>query len=123
SMAVVERDYPSTYRKFTAVGPLLDTLGNGSKGITWNTGEEIEELGQLNRSVREPGVSQGRPQIATDLQAAEMVLMLAPETNGRVAVKAWTALGEATGRDHTHLARHREDEKIRFRDLVAQPRK
>ena len=28
-----------------------------------------------------------------------------------------------TGRDHTHLARPKEDEKIRFRDVVAQPRK
>jgi nitrate reductase alpha subunit len=49
--------------------------------------------------------------------------MLAPETNGRVAVKAWQALAKVTGRDHTHLARHREDKRIRFRDLVAQPRK
>ena len=49
--------------------------------------------------------------------------MLAPETNGHVAVKAWEALGKQTGRDHTHLALHREDEKIRFRDIQAQPRK
>ena len=28
-----------------------------------------------------------------------------------------------TGRDHTHLAETREDEKIRFRDIQAQPRK
>jgi nitrate reductase alpha subunit len=28
-----------------------------------------------------------------------------------------------TGREHTHLARPKEDEKIRFRDIVAQPRK
>src|SRR3546814_5800685 len=35
----------------------------------------------------------------------------------------WEALGKATGRDHAHLALSREDEKIRFHDLVAQPRK
>ncbi|KLO03656.1 hypothetical protein ABN09_00345, partial [Morganella morganii] len=40
-----------------------------------------------------------------------------------MAVKAWDALGKVTGRDHTHLAIHKEDEKIRFRDIVAQPRK
>lgn len=40
-----------------------------------------------------------------------------------MAVKAWEALGKVTGRDHTHLARNKEDEKIRFRDIVAQPRK
>ncbi|VFS60237.1 Respiratory nitrate reductase 2 alpha chain [Raoultella planticola] len=52
-----------------------------------------------------------------------MILSLAPETNGQVAVKAWQALGEFTGRDHTHLAINKEDEKIRFRDIQAQPRK
>ncbi len=40
-----------------------------------------------------------------------------------VAVKARQALGEFTGRDHTHLALNKEDEKIRFRDIQAQPRK
>ena len=63
------------------------------------------------------------PKIETDIDACEVVMMLAPETNGHVAVKAWEALGKQTGRDHTHLALHREDEKIRFRDIQAQPRK
>ncbi|STR39352.1 respiratory nitrate reductase subunit alpha [Klebsiella michiganensis] len=48
-----------------------------------------------------------------------MILALAPETNGQVAVKAWQALGEFTGREHTHLALNKEDEKIRFRDIQA----
>ncbi|MCS5969214.1 hypothetical protein LNP26_24290 [Klebsiella variicola subsp. variicola] len=38
-------------------------------------------------------------------------------------MKAWQALGAFTGRDHTHLALNKEDEKIRFRDIQAQPRK
>lgn len=59
----------------------------------------------------------------TAIDAAEMILTLAPETNGQVAVKAWAALSEFTGRDHTHLALNKEDEKIRFRDIQAQPRK
>ena len=63
------------------------------------------------------------PKIETDIDACEVVLQLAPETNGHVAVKAWQALGKQTGLDHTHLALYREDEKIRFRDIQAQPRK
>lgn len=69
------------------------------------------------------GATEGRPRIVTDIDAAETILYLAPETNGEIAVKAWEALGRITGRDHTHLARPRQDEKIRFRDLLAQPRK
>ena len=37
--------------------------------------------------------------------------MLAPETNGEVAVKAWDALSKMTGREHAHLARTKEDER------------
>ncbi len=54
--------------------------------------------------VTEEGVSKGLPNIDTDIDACEVVLSLAPETNGQVAVKAWQALGKITGRDHTHLA-------------------
>src|SRR5690606_23475141 len=41
SLALVERDYPNTYRKFTSLGPLLEKLGNGSKGINWNADKEV----------------------------------------------------------------------------------
>ncbi|MDP3228897.1 MAG: nitrate reductase subunit alpha [Acidovorax sp.] len=122
-MQVVERDYPNVYKRFTAVGPLLNNIGNGGKGISWNTQTEVTQLGQLSGLVTEPGVTLGMPRIDSDIDACEMVLQLAPETNGHVAVKAWAALGKQTGRDHTHLALHREDEKIRFRDIQAQPRK
>ena len=122
-VSVVVRDYPNTFKRFTALGPLMDKLGNGGKGIAWNTQTEVQQLGSLNGTVREEGVSQGMPRIVTDIDACEVILQLAPETNGHVAVKAWNALGKATGREHAHLALHREDEKIRYRDVQAQPRK
>jgi nitrate reductase alpha subunit len=123
SIAVVERDYPNLYKKFTSVGPLLDQFGNGGKGMQWDTQAEIDLLGELNHRVREEGVSHGRPKIDSAIDACEMILALAPETNGHVAVKAWESLGGFTGRDHTHLATGKEHEAIRFRDIQAQPRK
>ncbi|MDD4943809.1 MAG: molybdopterin-dependent oxidoreductase, partial [Rhodoferax sp.] len=123
SFAVVERDYPNVYKRFTAVGPLMNKVGNGGKGISWDTKIEVTQLGQLNGLVTDAGVTCGMPKIETDIDACEVILQLAPETNGHVAVKAWEALGKQTGLDHTHLAIHREDEKIRFRDIQAQPRK
>ena len=122
-ISVVERDYPNTYKRFTALGPLMEKVGNGGKGIGWNTADEVHQLAELNGMVKSEGVTKGFPKIETDIDACEVVLLLAPETNGHVAVKAWKALGKITGRDHTHLAMHREDEKIRFRDIQAQPRK
>ena len=123
NMVVVERDYPNTYNRFTSLGPMLDKLGNGGKGINWNTQKEVDFLGELNYKHTEEGPHKGRPKIETAIDAAEVILSLAPETNGQVAVKAWEALGEFTGRDHTHLAKPKEEEKIRFRDIQAQPRK
>jgi nitrate reductase / nitrite oxidoreductase, alpha subunit len=122
-IAVVERDYPNVYKRFTALGPLMTKVGNGGKGIAWNTQEEVKQLGELNGVVGDDGATKGLPKIETDIDAAEVILQLAPETNGHVAVKAWAALSKATGLEHTHLALHREDEKIRFRDIQAQPRK
>ena len=121
-ITLVERDYPNTYQLFTALGPLMDKVGNGGKGIAWDTKDEVEQLRDLNGRVKE-GAMKGMANINTDIDAAEVVLMLAPETNGHVAVKAWNALSKITGLEHAHLALHREDEKIRFRDIQAQPRK
>ncbi len=119
----VVRNYPDTYKKFTALGPLMTKIGNGGKGISWNTEPEYKFLGELNRVVTDVGVSKGMPRIESDIDATEVILSLAPETNGQVAVKAWGALEKFTGRDHKHLALPKEDEKIRFRDVQAQPRK
>jgi len=121
-MTVVERDYPATYAKFTSLGPLMAKVGNGGKGIGWNTEHEVQKLAELNYTVREDGRRRasrrsrrhrrrrGDPDART-------------ETNGEVAVKAWQALSKITGREHAHLAHTKEDEKIRFRDVQAQPRK
>lgn len=118
----VERDYAAIYDRFVALGPLMDKLGNGGKGVAWDTKSEIQHLRELN-GVWEEGPAKGCPKIVTDIDATEVVLMMAPETNGEVAVKAWDSLSQATGIDHTHLAIPKEDEKIRFRDIAAQPRK
>jgi len=122
AVTVVERDYPNTYARFTALGPLMSSLGNGGKGISWKTDHEIELLAKLNGVVAE-GPAKGLPRIDTDIDATEVILSLAPETNGEVAVRSWKELGKATGRNHFHLAEAKEDEKIRYRDIQAQPRK
>jgi len=122
-LKVVERDYANTYRKFTALGPLMVKLGNGVKGIDWNTEREYEELRQLNYTVKEDGATRGMPSLGEDIGVCEAVLRLAPETNGEVAHKSWHALSKKTGIDHSHLYAGRHEDKITFRDIQAQPRK
>ena len=59
AVAVVERDYPNLYKRFTSLGPLMAKLGNGGKGMSWNTEHEVDFLKRLNGAVTEEGASQG----------------------------------------------------------------
>lgn len=123
NITVVDRNYYSIDLQYMSLGPLLKQLGNTCKGMSWNTNNELEFIGKINGLVHDEGIAKGLPRIDTAINAAEIILLLAPETNGEVAVKAWKALGAITGLDHTHLALDRMAEKIRFRDIQAQPRK
>ncbi|MEK8089674.1 nitrate reductase subunit alpha [Thermithiobacillus plumbiphilus] len=120
---LVERDYANTYKKFTALGPLMSKIGNGVKGIDWNTETEYKELKQLNGVIREEGITKGMPSLEEDIFVCDTVLAMAPETNGEVAHKSWAKLSTKTGVDHLHLCEGRREDKIQYRDIQAQPRK
>jgi nitrate reductase alpha subunit len=123
NLVVVNRDYPNTYKMMTALGPLVEKVGIGSKGVAWASDEEYTLLKEKLGTVSEKGVSHGMPSLETGKQVAETILALAPETNGATAVKSWKELEEKTGLTLTHLSREREGEKISFSDISAQPRK
>ncbi|MGH8534556.1 MAG: molybdopterin-dependent oxidoreductase, partial [Gammaproteobacteria bacterium] len=122
-LKVVERDYANTYKKFTALGPLMVKLGNNVKGIDWNTEREYEHLKLTSYTIADPGVSQGMPSLEEDIAVCDTIMALAPETNGEVAHKAWRELGKKTGKDHGHLSSGRRHDKITFQDIKVQPRK
>ncbi len=113
---IISRNYYEISDKFVSLGPLLKN-GNGCKGITWDTSEEIDDIKNVN------GIYNGLPKINSAIDAIEIILFLAPETNGNVALKSWKSLSECTGIDHMHLVFGRMSEKIRFRDILYQPRK
>ncbi len=98
SVTVVERDYPNLYKRFTSLGPLMAKLGNGGKGMAWNTEHEVDFLKSLNGVVTEEGATKGLPASIPTSMPAKSSSVLAPETNGEVAVKAWASLGGFTGR-------------------------
>jgi nitrate reductase alpha subunit len=123
NLVVVNRDFPNTYKMMTALGPLVDKVGIGSKGVAWASDEEYKLLKEKLGTVSEKGVSHGMPSLETGKQVAETILALAPETNGATAVKSWKELEEKTGLTLTHLSREREGEKFSFSDISAQPRK
>jgi nitrate reductase alpha subunit len=122
-LQVVERDFPNAYKMMTSLGPLVADQGIGVKGASWKAAEEYEELKSIAGTVQTDGVSKGRPDITTGRQAAEAILVLSPETNGSVAVKAWAQTEKRTGLNLLHLARDDKGQKYRFADIEARPRK
>ncbi len=120
-LIVVERDYAAVADKMAAIGPLLETLGTTTKGVTWVPDREIERLRASNGRVR-GGVADGRPSIARDDLFCEAILMLSGTTNGRLAVESFRALEERTGVELADLAEERSGDLITFADTRVQPR-
>ncbi|GAB4588417.1 nitrate reductase subunit alpha [Nocardia sp. IFM 10818] len=119
-LIVVERDYPSVGEKMAALGPLVDTLGLTTKGVTTLPDAEVEYLKGMNGTVVS-GVAQGRPSLAKDVHAAEAILALSGTTNGRLAVEGFHALEKRTGTQLADLAAEHEGKRITFADTQARP--
>ncbi len=119
-LVVVERDYGAIGAKMAALGPLLDTLGTTTKGVTYDVRAEVERLGRLNGVVR-GGAAAGRPSLARDLDVCEAILTLSGTTNGRLAVQGFHTLEKRTGRPMADLAAEHEGKQVTFRDTQAAP--
>ncbi len=116
-LAVVERDYGAVLDKLLALGPLVDELGIGAKGIAWKPLPEVEELRQRN------GQIDGRPSLARDVHMCEAILALSGVTNGRLAEEGFRALEQRAGVPLADLAAEHRDVRIAFGDTQVQPRK
>ncbi|VFA99229.1 nitrate reductase subunit alpha [Nocardia cyriacigeorgica] len=119
-LVVVERDYSKIAEKMAALGPLVETLGLTTKGITTLPDQEVEYLAGMNGTVVS-GVAQGRPSLAKDTHAAEAILALSGTTNGRLAVEGFEALERRTGTEMADLAAEHEGKRISFADTQARP--
>ena len=122
NLTVVTRDYPDAHKMMTALGPLVARVGIGAKGVGWNAAEEYAELKDRLGTVQAPGISEGMPDLTFAKQAAEVILALSPETNGKVAVKSWANVEKTSGLKLSHLSTEREGVKFTFADLTAEPR-
>ncbi|MGH3247257.1 MAG: nitrate reductase subunit alpha, partial [Trebonia sp.] len=120
-LITVERDYAAVAEKMAALGPLTDTLGTTTKGVTWVPTGAVDYLRRANGTVR-GGAADGRPSLARDVHLAEAILALSGTTNGRVAVQAWRELEKRTGVNLADLAAERAGEHITFADTQVQPR-
>ncbi|WP_198938916.1 nitrate reductase subunit alpha [Mycobacterium sp. NS-7484] len=119
-LVMVERDYPAIAEKMAALGPMVETVGLTTKGVTTHPEPEVEYLCGVNGTVVS-GVAVGRPSLAKDTHAAEAILALSGTTNGRLAVEGFEALERRTGTELVDLAKENEGKRITFADTQARP--
>ncbi|MER6624040.1 nitrate reductase subunit alpha [Streptomyces sp. NPDC000931] len=119
-LITVERDYAAVADKMGALGPLLDSLGATTKGITFKMDGELDYLRHKNGTVR-GGAADGRPSIARDTHACEAILALSGTTNGHLATQGFHTLQARTGTRLADLAAEHEGKRITFADTQAAP--
>ena len=116
----VERDYAAVGAQMQALGPLLDTLGATTKGVTYDVTASIDYLRAKNGTVR-GGPAGGRPSLHRDVHACEAILALSGTTNGHLATQGFRTLEKRTGRPLHDLAAEHEGKQITFADTQAAP--
>ncbi|NKQ57774.1 nitrate reductase subunit alpha [Amycolatopsis sp. K13G38] len=119
-LVVVERDYPAVAAKMAALGPLADSLGATTKGVTFELGQGVEYLRHKNGIVRS-GPAAGRPALVRDLHACEAILTLSGTTNGHLATQGFHQLEQRTGTRLADLAAEHEGKQITFADTQSAP--
>jgi nitrate reductase / nitrite oxidoreductase, alpha subunit len=119
-LVVVERDYPAIADKMAALGPMVESVGLTTKGVTTHPEAEVEYLRGMNGAVVS-GIAAGRPSLAKDTHAAEAILALSGTTNGRLAVEGFEALERRTGTQLADLAKENEGRRITFADTQSRP--
>ncbi|WP_402375638.1 nitrate reductase subunit alpha [Isoptericola rhizosphaerae] len=119
-LTVVERDYPALAARMASLGPLTETAGMVTKGVTFSPVEEVRELGRRNGIVPS-GPAAGRPRLDRDTHACEMILALSGTSNGRLAVQGFEHLERRTGQRLADLASDEEGKRITFADTQARP--
>ncbi|NMR21169.1 nitrate reductase subunit alpha [Cellulomonas fimi] len=121
-LVVVERDYGAVAAKMATLGPLLDTLGATTKGVTFTVDKEVEYLARKNGIARAPGSpADGRPLLNRDVHVCEAILALSGTTNGRLATQGFHTLEKRTGTGMADLAAEHEGKQVTFADTQAAP--
>ncbi len=116
----VTRDYTAVGAKMAALGPLMDTLGATTKGITYEVGASVGYLRAKNGAIR-GGPADGRPSLVRDVHACEAILALSGTTNGHLATQGFKTLEKRTGTRLHDLAAEHEGKQITFADTQAAP--
>jgi nitrate reductase alpha subunit len=118
---VVERDYASLAHRMSCLGPGLRDHGVEDRGITMPVADLYDELAARPGAYEWNGARY--PSVVRPRDAANAILLFAPETNGEVAWRGFRAQEEAVGVPLADLAERHRGVRYDFEALAAQPRR
>ncbi|WP_232699248.1 nitrate reductase subunit alpha [Brevibacillus daliensis] len=118
---IVKRDYPNVYQQMTTIGPNIKN-GYGAKGVKIPGDKVYKELIERLGTSKRDGIGKGNPDLFTDKQAIEAILLMSGATNGKRAVEGWKSMEAKTGKHLADISVAREEEAFTLNDLTAQPR-
>ncbi len=120
-LTVVERDYTKVYERYIAFGPKARKDGLGAHGVKYAIEDFYDQLVEHGPTTL---TSEGKcPSIEYEVDAANLVLTLAPETNGELAYRAYQGMEKKTGLKLADLAEGSRSVRNTYRALQAQPRR
>ena len=120
NLAVIERDYKNLFNRFISFGPKAKKEGIGVHGLNWSIADLYDELAESNGTEWN---EKRYPSLHDAVDAADLILKLAPETNGEVAYRAFKAEEEKVGLPLTDLAEGTRGVRVDFNDIIRQPRR
>ena len=120
-LTVVERDYANLHHKFCSLGPRLKEEGVEDRGIHIPVADLYDRFADSAPAYEWGG--RKYPSLVDALDAANMVLYFAPETNGEVAYRAFESRERETGLKLVDLAEDNRGIRYDFEALKAQPRR
>jgi nitrate reductase / nitrite oxidoreductase, alpha subunit len=116
----VTRDYGAIGAKMNALGPLMDSLGATTKGVTFDLTKPVDYLRRKNGAIR-GGPADGRPSLRRDVHVCETILALSGTTNGALATQGFKTLEKSTGTRLADLAEENEGKQVSFADTQRAP--
>ncbi|NUQ22970.1 MAG: nitrate reductase subunit alpha [Saprospiraceae bacterium] len=122
-ITIVERDYTKLYDKYISLGDNIRKKGLGAHGNHFMCEDAFDEMLESNHFPVERDNGVVRPSIKEDEWAANAVLHLSTLTNGVLNVRAYENAEKKTGLTLADLGNGSRDVRIRYADLLAQPRR
>ena len=120
NLAIVERDYKNLYNRFMSLGP---AMGNhmGAHGVYWDADDVHDKL------VREMPTREWGGKRFVDLEneqnVADVLLAMAPESNGELAFRGYQNLEKRVGKPLTQLAEGNRSFRLNYDAVKGQHRR